>query len=104
MTGISLHMQWPLASQSDGSFLKEDNCCFFSLRMPLLGVSPPSLKKTLFDQGPMIRILKYFRQKMATKFVFLFQLVLVYAKIEPKHSFLRKTPILSPKIGKDRRK
>jgi hypothetical protein len=29
MPGISLHMQWPLTSQSHGSFLKENNCCFF---------------------------------------------------------------------------
>jgi hypothetical protein len=25
MTGISLHVQWPLTSQSHGSFLKENN-------------------------------------------------------------------------------
>jgi hypothetical protein len=30
--GISFHMQWPLTSQSHGSFLKE-NICFFSLHM-----------------------------------------------------------------------
>jgi hypothetical protein len=28
MTGSSLHMQWPLTSQSHGSFLKENNCFF----------------------------------------------------------------------------
>jgi hypothetical protein len=26
MTGISLHMLWPLTSQLHGSFLKENNC------------------------------------------------------------------------------
>jgi hypothetical protein len=29
MTGISLHMQWPLTSQSHSSILKENNCLFF---------------------------------------------------------------------------
>jgi hypothetical protein len=28
MTSISLHMQWPMTSQSHGSFLKENNCWF----------------------------------------------------------------------------
>jgi hypothetical protein len=28
MTGISLHMQWPLTSQSHGSFLKDNYCLF----------------------------------------------------------------------------
>jgi hypothetical protein len=28
MTGISLHMQWPLTSLSHGSFLKKNNWCF----------------------------------------------------------------------------
>jgi hypothetical protein len=28
MTGIFLHMQWPLTSQSHGSILKENNCFF----------------------------------------------------------------------------
>jgi hypothetical protein len=36
MTGISLHMQWPLTSQSHGSILKENNCfVFFKLRIKL---------------------------------------------------------------------
>jgi hypothetical protein len=34
MSGISLHMQWPLTSQLHGSFLKE-NKCFFSLWIKL---------------------------------------------------------------------
>jgi hypothetical protein len=34
MTGISLHMQWPLTSQSHGSFLKEKNW-FLLLRIKL---------------------------------------------------------------------
>jgi hypothetical protein len=37
MTGISLHMQWPLTSQLHSSFLKENNCfvVFFSFRIKL---------------------------------------------------------------------
>jgi hypothetical protein len=30
MTGISLHMQWPLTSQSHGIVLKENNCFFIT--------------------------------------------------------------------------
>jgi hypothetical protein len=33
MTGISLHMQWPLISQCRGSFLKENNCFIFYVIM-----------------------------------------------------------------------
>jgi hypothetical protein len=42
MTGISLHMQWPLTSQSRGSFLKENNWGFF-LQIELFAIFPPTL-------------------------------------------------------------
>jgi hypothetical protein len=34
MTGISLHMQWPLTSQLHGSFLKENNSFFVMDQTP----------------------------------------------------------------------
>jgi hypothetical protein len=34
MTGISLHMQWPLTSQLHGSFLKENNLFFVMNQTP----------------------------------------------------------------------
>jgi hypothetical protein len=34
MTGSSLHMQWPLTSQLQGSFLKENNCFFVTDQTP----------------------------------------------------------------------
>jgi hypothetical protein len=34
MTGISLHMQWPLTSQLHGSFLKEKNWFFITDQTP----------------------------------------------------------------------
>jgi hypothetical protein len=40
MTGISLHMRWPLTSKVHGSILKENNCFFHALIR--LGVSLPS--------------------------------------------------------------
>jgi hypothetical protein len=50
MTSISLHMQWPLTSQSHGSVSQGEHLVFL-LRIKLhaliqLGVSPPS-----FDTG-----------------------------------------------------
>jgi hypothetical protein len=39
MTGISLHMQWTLTSQSLGSFLKENNCFVFPLQIKLHNAS-----------------------------------------------------------------
>jgi hypothetical protein len=41
MTGSSLHVQWPLTSQSHGSFLKENNC-FVMYQTP-----HPRVEKTL---------------------------------------------------------
>jgi hypothetical protein len=46
LTGVSLHMQWPLTSQSHGSFLKV-KIFFFCDQTPLLirlGISPPSFE------------------------------------------------------------
>jgi hypothetical protein len=37
MTGISFHMQWPLTSQSNGSFLKENNWFFITDKFPRPG-------------------------------------------------------------------
>jgi hypothetical protein len=37
MTGSYLHMQWPLTSQSHGSFLKEINCFFVTDQTPRPG-------------------------------------------------------------------
>jgi hypothetical protein len=43
MTGISLHMQRPLTSQSHGSILKENNFfCYGSNSTPFSGISLPS--------------------------------------------------------------
>jgi hypothetical protein len=36
MTGISLHMQWPLTSQLHDSFLKENNCFVVTDQTPLI--------------------------------------------------------------------
>jgi hypothetical protein len=35
MTGISLHVQRPLTSQSHNSFLKQNNCCFLLLQIKI---------------------------------------------------------------------
>jgi hypothetical protein len=34
MTSVSLHVQWPLASQLHGSILKENNCFFITDQTP----------------------------------------------------------------------
>jgi hypothetical protein len=46
MTGISLHMQWPLTSRSHGSFLKENNCVFVTDQTP----HPLYRQKLIFPQ------------------------------------------------------
>jgi hypothetical protein len=56
MTSISLHMQWPLTSQSHGSVSQREQREFFLLRIKLhaliqLGVTPPSFKCYLFSNG-----------------------------------------------------
>jgi hypothetical protein len=54
MTGISLQMQWPLISQSHGSFLEEYNWFFIMYiliklhALIRLGVSPPSFDDVCF--------------------------------------------------------
>jgi hypothetical protein len=36
MTGISLHMQWPMTSQSHGSFLNENNVFLLQIKLHAL--------------------------------------------------------------------